>query len=231
MLKNRLVLVPSAAEAEVVLDTLDPFLTINKTPYTVHKANGNGEDLLIIECGVGPNLAAAAVAWSVAGFSLSEVTLVGIAGLTPNSSLALGELVMISKVISCRLGGMREGTFEGIDEVLPLASYNSNVKTALECSSNRLELPKVTCVSSEYVSREKDDLKYLNQFEGAEVEAMETTGFAQAASLMNVPWFEFRALSNHWGISDHSKWEWDLCKEQLARAAKIIAEGPLRKYA
>ena len=49
MLKNRLVLVPSAAEAEVVLDTLDPFLTINKTPYTVHKANGNGEDLLIIE--------------------------------------------------------------------------------------------------------------------------------------------------------------------------------------
>ena len=70
----------------------------------------------------------------------------------------------------------------------------SNVKTELECSSNRLELPKVTCVSSEYVSREKDDLKYLNQFEGAEVEAMETTGFAQAASLMNVPCLNFGLL-------------------------------------
>ena len=231
MLKNRLVLIPSAAEAEVVLDVFNPFLTINKTPYTVHKANGNGEDLLIVECGVGPNLASAAVAWSVAGFSLSEVILIGLAGLTPDSSLSLGDLVSVSEVISCRLGGMRNGSFEGIDEVLPLASYNSKVKTKLKSSVNRLGLNEVVCVSSEYVSREIDDLNYLKQFEGAEIEAMETAGFAQAASLMDIPWFELRALSNHWGVSDHRKWEWDLCKNQLARAARIIAEGPLRKNA
>ncbi|MEE2924567.1 MAG: hypothetical protein VX619_07285 [bacterium] len=231
MLKNRLVLVPSAAEAEVVLDVLNPFLTINKTPYTVHKATGNGEDLLVVECGVGPNLAAAAVAWSVAGFSLSEVILIGLAGLSPDSHLALGDLVSVSEVLSCRLGGMRNGSFEGIDNVLPLTSFNPQVKTKIQSSESRLKLNEVICVSSEFVSREPSDLDYLKQFEGAQIEAMETAGFAQAASLMDVPWFELRALSNHWGVSDHRNWKWDLCKNQLAQAAKLIAEGPLRKDA
>ena len=78
--------------------------------------------------------------------------------------------------------------------------------------------------------REIVSTKYLKQFKEAEIEAMETAGFAQTASLMDVPWFELRALSNHWGVSDHRHWEWDLCKNQLARAAKMVAEGPLRSY-
>jgi len=230
MLKNRLVLVPSAVEAEIILGALNPFLTINKTPYTVHKAKGNGEDLLIVECGVGPNLAGAALAWSVASFSLSEVILIGIAGLAPHSCIALGELVIVSKVICCRLGGMRDGSFEGIDQVVPLASFKPEVKTRIGGSAHRLDLTEVVCVSSEYVSRETDDLEYLTHFKEAEIEAMETAGFAQTASLMGVPWFELRALSNHWGVSDHRHWEWDLCKNQLTRAAKMVAEGPLRSH-
>lgn len=228
MLKNRLVLIPSAAEAQIVLQTLDPFLTINKSPYTVHKAYGGGEDLLIMECGVGPNLAAAAVAWAAAGFSLSEVILLGVAGLTPASEKSLGQLVSVSEVICCRLGGMRQGRFEGLDQVLPLVSFDSQISNRLRSASSRLNLPEVVCVSSEYVSRELADLKYLQQFDNAEIEAMESAGLAQAASLMKLPWFELRALTNHWGVSDHDLWKWSECKQQLSHAAEMIAEGPLR---
>ena len=221
---------PSASEAEIILKASQTFLTINKAPYTVHKAKGGDEDLLIVECGVGPNLAAAALAWSAAGFSLSEVILIGVAGLSPLSILSLGDLVTVSQVISCRLGGLREGNFEGIDQIMPLASFKPKVTNRLKAPSHRLNLSQVVCVSSEYVSRESADLEYLKQFEDAEIEAMETTGLAQTATLMDLPWFELRALSNHWGVSDHKDWKWDLCRDQLARAAKIVAEGPLRSH-
>ena len=229
MLKNRLLLVPSSLESQIVVETLNPFLTINKSPYTVHKAHGGGEDLLIVECGVGPNLAGAALAWAAASFSLSEAILVGVAGLSPDSDKALGDLVSVEQVYCCRLGGMRNGKFEGIDKVLPLASFNRQVTNMIDSCANRLDLPTVRCASSEYISRDTEDLEFLRQFEGVEIEAMETAGLAQVATLMNLPWFEFRALSNYWGISDHRLWKWDDCKQQLARVASLIADGPVRQ--
>ena len=229
MLKNRLLLVPSNLESQVVVETLKPFLTINKSPYTVHKAHGGGEDLLIVECGVGPALAGAALAWAAASFSLSEVILLGVAGLSPDSERDLGQLVSVGQVYSCRLGGMRDGNFEGIDKVLSIVSFNGQVTNTIDSSANRLGLPNVRCASSEYISREAEDLAFLRQFEGIEIEAIETAGLAQVATLMDLPWFEFRALSNHWGVSDHQLWKWNECQQQLARAAELVAQGPVRQ--
>lgn len=159
----------------------------------------------------------------------------GIAGASDSSELAVGECVVASEEWFADLGVRTETEDFGLEELgFPMTPnqpkpwnkvpIDANLSTQFAAS---LSLPQRPFISVNQCSGDFGIARLRETKFPRCVENMEGATLATIAARYNVPFVELRAISNRMGDRDKSRWAFDSCFAQLARAVQQLVERKL----
>ncbi|WP_343073147.1 futalosine hydrolase [Salicibibacter cibarius] len=190
----------------------------------VERGIGEGQNIDVALCGVGPAQAAARTAFALTKDDYNMVISAGIAGGFKNRA-AIGDVVIGERLIAADLGAESSTeSFLPIDELgfgsnVIAADASSAQQMAIRLSENGQKVRTGTIVTLSTVTGTEDTATMLMQrFTDAYAEAMEGFGVATAAAEKNLSVLEIRAVSNLIGPRDKENWN---IKEALATLEKV----------
>jgi futalosine hydrolase len=136
---------------------------------------------------------------------------IGIAGCF-DETISLGKVLCIKEESLGDLGVQEDGKWKDIfDLKLEKSSYPPFEKRKLPNpwlnDYNLLKLPEVAAVSINQVTTAEDHKQLLIKKYEAVTESMEGAALHYVCRNFNVPFIQFRAVSNYIGERDKSKWE------------------------
>lgn len=136
---------------------------------------------------------------------------VGIAGGFSNE-IYLGEAVAVENEYMADLGVEEAGKFHSIFD-MQLADENAypfHQKKLSNPHNHLLEksgLKKVTGITVNQITTSKDQINYYRESYNPSIESMEGAAFHYCCLMKKIPFLQIRAISNHIGERDKSKWE------------------------
>jgi len=144
----------------------------------------------------------------------------GIAG-SFNENIALGDVVIVESEVFGNLGVNYLDRFITLfDEGLIDKNKHPFSDGKLICSHinsfNVSELKRVKGLTVDAVSGEKNQIERLKKKFCADIETMEGAAFFYVCSRLNIPFLEFRAISNRIEARDKNKWNIPLAMSNLA---------------
>jgi futalosine hydrolase len=153
----------------------------------------------------------------------------GIAGGFTNHTF-IGNLVISDQVIAADLGAQSPERFLTLEELeLGTTKFQTNSNIVQSLSSifqDKIEGTIIgTILTLSTVTGTKTTAEQLSKrYPMAVAEAMEGFGVASAAASFSVPFVEFRAISNHIGPRDKSKWNFPEAFAQLKRVGSLLQQ-------
>lgn len=180
-----------------------------------------GEELRLVETGVGPVNAAFALTRELTARPARAVIVCGVGGAYPRSGLDGGDVVCAETETYGDLGAgspagfldMRALGFPVIASDPPL--FNT---LPLDLFPVAAKVPFVTCATCTGTGAEADEIQRRT---GGAVESMEGAALVHVARLMGVRIGEVRAISNAVGARDRAAWRLD---EAAAAARKAVVD-------
>lgn len=184
----------------------------------------------VIAGGAGPASAAAATAAALASDSYKLVINAGIGGGFPGRA-GLGDVVISTEMIQADLGSETAEGFRSVDELgfgrsRVTADFEAiqSIQSALQTSTD-LPVhygPIITVSTTTGTAHTAEEL--LRRVPEAYAESMEGYGVAAAASYMNVPVLEIRAISNTVGPRNRDAWRIPEALQALTTASQKLSE-------
>ena len=180
----------------------------------------------VVVCGVGKIAAASETALALARHRYGLVVSAGVAGALPRSDLAVGDVVVATKVRVVD-EGLRTGSgfvpfdrpgmpVPGARWAVPDPEWRSRV-LSVQVQGFRLRSGPVATVSE---CAGTDELAHERASQGFVAEAMEGAAVAHAAEHHRVPFLELRAISNPCGNRDGTPFE---LERPMANLAIVLA--------
>ncbi|MCM3785143.1 futalosine hydrolase [Neobacillus mesonae] len=189
------------------------------------------EHVHVIAGGAGPAAAAAATAAALASASYTLVINAGIGGGFPERA-EVGSLVISTEMIAADLGSETSEGFRSVDElgfgksrVIADAEAVGRIIAALQEGETRLSVysgPILTVSTTTGTAETASEL--LRRVPDAYAESMEGYGVAAAASYLNVPVLEIRAISNAVGPRNREAWRIPEALQALTAVSQKISE-------
>ena len=145
----------------------------------------------------------------------------GIAG-SFNRDFAIGDVVIVESEIFGNLGITYPDRFATLfDEGLADKNTHPFADGKLICSHinqfNLSKLQRVKGLTVDAASGEKKQIERLKKTFCADIETMEGAAFFYVCTKLNIPFLEFRAISNHIEPRDKSKWNISLAMNNLSK--------------
>jgi len=199
-----LVVVPSELECQRLRPS--SALPDNSSPYLVWR---DGKTLWAT-VGIGAAAAGITTSLLVQHFQPEKVFLLGIAGVFPLASHKLGDVVQVEEDRFADLGYESDGQLVSLDEMgfamLPtMLKSHTTVLPILKWRQGGAPGGKAITVNLITASQERAN--QLFEKYGADLEQMEGAGVALACTLLNVPFFHIRGISNFVGPREPKKWQ------------------------
>lgn len=180
-----------------------------------------GEDLRLVETGVGPVNAAFALTRELAARPARAVLVCGVGGAYPRSGLAAGDVVCAGTETYGDLGAGSPTGFLDMQALgFPVIDGNPPMFNTLPLDlfpvSRRAAF--VTCATCTGTDAKADEIQRRT---GGAVESMEGAALVHVARLMGVKIGEVRGISNMVGARDRAAWRLD---EAAAAARKSVVD-------
>jgi len=186
------------SELEVLRASLDLVPYEQSSPFTLYQTRQR--DIIAMVSGVGKVNAAAALAWLLSRFTITQVVAVGVAGALA-VDLKLGDVVVCSGAIQHDMDATAFGYEAGMVPVLRkklFAASKELVHAALAAGERAgLEVAVRTglvLTGDKFVAGKEGAT--LREFFGGDCVDMETAAWAQVADLFQVPWVALRSISD-----------------------------------
>jgi futalosine hydrolase len=187
---------------------------------TIHAMNKN---VLFHESGVGILTSSVALMKLIAAEKLDLIIQVGIAG-TFDSTKPLGKVVVIKNETIGDLGVTEKGQWKDIFD-LQLIKNNQQpyVKKLLPNpwlkQYNLMKFPAVNAVTVNQISTNKKQIEQLIHKYNPTIESMEGAALHYVCRDANIPFLQLRAISNHVGERNKTKW---LLKESIINLNEAV---------
>ncbi|MEK5058338.1 futalosine hydrolase [Paenibacillus sp. FSL H7-0326] len=184
----------------------------------------------VIAGGAGPASAAAATAAALASDSYKLVINAGIGGGFPGRA-ELGDIVISTEIIQADLGSETAEGFRSVDELgFGTSRVTANpdaIQSILSALQTSTDIPVhcgpiITVSTTTGTAQTAEEL--LRRIPEACAESMEGYGVAAAASYMNVPVLEIRAISNTVGPRNRDAWRIPEALQALTTASQNLSE-------
>jgi len=192
-------------------------------------ALGSVPDAHIVTAGVGrTNAAAATVLAAVAHGPFDAVLSVGVAGALPGADLAPGDLIAADVCVYAEEGIVTPDGFLGMDSLgFPLSEDGGNtvacdaglVRTIQDMAPILPIATVATCSGTDAAAEE------VRRRTGCAAEAMEGAAVVHAASKVDLPAIEVRAISNTTGDRDRQQWNLPAALATLSAAMPAIRDS------
>lgn len=188
------------------------------------------EHFHVIAGGAGPASAAAATAAALASASYKLVINAGIGGGFPGRA-ELGDVVISTEIIQADLGSETAEGFRSVDElgfgnsrVIADPGAIRSIHSVLQESTDVTVHcgPIITVSTTTGTAQTAQEL--LRRVPEAYAESMEGYGVAAAASYLNVPVLEIRAISNAVGPRDREAWRIPEALQALTTVSHQLSE-------
>jgi futalosine hydrolase len=191
---------------------------------------GNHDNIDIEVVGVGPICAAVETTKLLGKKKYELVICAGIAGGFAKHT-SIGTLVISDRVISADLGAQSPEGFLSLEELSlgtthfpvspPLAD---TIKSILQTGMDEVVIGTILTLST-VTGTDITTNELAERYPYAVAEAMEGFGVATAANAFSIPFIELRAISNHIGLRDKSKWRFPQALAQLKKVGFLLHQN------
>jgi futalosine hydrolase len=193
----------------------------------IEKGLGNLSYVDVKIVGVGPISAAVETAKHIANKKYDLVICAGIAGGFATHT-SIGSLVIADKIIAADLGAQSPDGFLSLEDLQLGTTCVSSPISAIDCMKNSFSqtygnvmIGSILTLST-VTGTDTTCNQLANRFPYAVAEAMEGFGVASAAHSYSIPSMEIRAISNHIGPRDKSKWRIREALDELTKLGSIM---------
>ncbi len=212
-------------EFDRILSGLKNVRTSEIAGKTVHAGKLSGNDIIIMNTGIGKINAAHSATCLIERYPLKKIINIGVGGAYPGSGLNNGDIAIASKEIYGDDGVIDAEGWKSLKEIgIPLVE-SAGKKYFNEypvCSigairESPLQVKTGTFVTVSAVSGVQRRAKELEKRFDAICENMEGAAIAQVCALYNIPMYEVRGISNTTGVRDKRRWNMKLASENCQK--------------
>ncbi len=212
-------------ESDYLLAGLKNVRTTEIAGKIVHSGKLSGNDIIIMNTGIGKINAAHSATCLFEHYSLKKIVNIGVGGAYPGSGLNNGDIAIASKEIYGDDGVIDEKGWMSLKEIgIPLVEsggekyFNEYPVCAVRAiRESPLHVKTGNFVTVSAVSGTQQRAKELEKRFNAICENMEGAAIAHVCAIYNIPMLEIRGISNIAGERDKRKWNMQQASENCQK--------------